>query len=56
MLNNVEPLDDMPEPLDRIRRCGRVDTEFFSFVEWLNEQHEADADAAAEFWTTKPPV
>jgi hypothetical protein len=31
----------LPDPqydCDRIRRCGTLDTDFFDFLEWLNEQ------------------
>jgi hypothetical protein len=33
MFGNVEPLDDTPDDaLDRIRRCGTIDTEFFEWA------------------------
>jgi hypothetical protein len=48
-LGNVEPLDDITDAQDRIRRCGTVDTEFFAFLEWLDEQPERmESDEAGD--------
>jgi hypothetical protein len=51
MLDAVETHQaDTNDALDRIRRCGTVDTEFF---EWLSEQPEPRVDDVDAVWINR---